>query len=162
MRSTVTSAIVPCTSAIGAACMSSTASPTRETRAGGKWSSPELRSFDPTNPYFHASLRPDTDAEMRSGSGRRGGSSVTVLRHDKNLPYVIGAPCAIWVATGRADPTEVLGDDRPVGVAADEDRGRAVAALCLVRTRGQARTPIGGDDQHVAAGVERASQRARS
>ena len=80
------------------------------------------------------------------------------------LPRASGAGRAppLEELLGRAGPTEVLGDDRPVGVAADEDRGRAVAALCLVRTRGQARTPIGGDDQHVAAGVERASQRARS
>ena len=60
------------------------------------------RSREPTNAYFHSSFRPDTDAEMRSGSGRRGGSTVTTLRHDRNLPYPIGAPFSIWVFTARA------------------------------------------------------------
>ena len=29
---------------------------------------------------------PETDAEIRSGSGRRGGSRVTVPRHERNFP----------------------------------------------------------------------------
>ena len=85
MRSMVNSAIVPSTSDIGAGTMSSTASPTRETRAGGRCSSPLSWSREPTNAYFHSSVRPDTDAEMRSGSGRRGGSSVTCAAPGEEL-----------------------------------------------------------------------------
>ena len=65
--------------------MSSTAPPA-ETRAGGRCSAPVERSREPTKPNFQSSERPAADADTRAGSGRRGGSTVTMPRHDRNLP----------------------------------------------------------------------------
>ena len=67
--------IVPSASAIGAGSMSSTAPPWHETRAGGRCTAPLSRSREPTNPYFHRRCGPRPTAEIRAGSGRRGGSS---------------------------------------------------------------------------------------
>ncbi len=74
------------TSAIGTGSMSSTASPFIEIRAGGRWMAPLERSREPTKPNFHSSVRAAADAETRSGSGRRGGSTGSRPRQLRNLP----------------------------------------------------------------------------
>ena len=66
--------------------MSSSAPPSIDTRAGGRWSAPLVRSLEATNPNFQSSERPAADADTRAGSGRRGGSTVTNARHERNLP----------------------------------------------------------------------------
>ena len=112
------------------------ASPTRDTRAGGRWSAPLPRSFDPTNAYFHSS---------RAAGGRRrdarraragaGGSSVTSPRHERNLPYGSGAAAGDLrrrpVRAGRARR------DR-VGRAEQQDVG-AVGERRAARSPGRAR-----------------------
>ena len=74
-------------SASGAGSMSSVCAPPRETRAGGRCTTPVSRSFEPTNPNFHSSLRAAAVAETRGGSGRRGGSTGSMPRQARNLPY---------------------------------------------------------------------------
>ena len=69
----------------------------------GRCNVPVLRSREPTNASFQSSERPAADADTRAGSGRRGGSTVTMPRHDRNLPYGSSPPAAICAATGRAD-----------------------------------------------------------
>ena len=66
--------------------MSSTAPPFIEMRAGGRWTAPEDRSSDPTKPNFHSSFRQAAEDDTRWGSGRRGGSGVTMPRQVKNFP----------------------------------------------------------------------------
>src|SRR5262249_6501740 len=102
MRSIVNVATVPSTSLIGAASISSTAPPSRDTRAGGRCSAPVDSSREPTNANFQSCVRPATAAEIRSGSGRRGGSTVTTRRQDKERPYGSGPPFSTCAATGRA------------------------------------------------------------
>ena len=65
---------VPVASAMATGSMSSTAPPSMEIRDGGRCTAPELRSFEPTKPNFHSSLRWAAVLETRAGSGRRGGS----------------------------------------------------------------------------------------
>ena len=77
---------VPTASAIGAGSISSTAPPTIDTRDGGRWMAPLDRSREPTKPNFQSSLRHAAVDETRDGSGRRGGSTVVMPRHDRNLP----------------------------------------------------------------------------
>ena len=107
------------TSAIGAASMSSTAPPSIETRAGGRCSAPVLRSFDPTKPSFQSSERPAAEADTRAGSGRRGGSTVTIPRQAQEL--AVGE-----VAAGldlRRDRTRGLVRGQRVGRAEQEHVG---------------------------------------
>ena len=66
--------------------MSSTAPPCIDTRDGGRWTAPEVRSWEPTKPNFQSSLRQAADDDTRWGSGRRGGSGVTMPRQARNLP----------------------------------------------------------------------------
>ena len=61
-----------------------------------------------------------------------------------------GCPPALDELLGGGRAAEVLGDHRAVGVGADEDRGRAVAALRLVGARGQAVAHVGRDHEHRA------------
>ena len=70
-----------------------------------------------------------------------------------------GAPALDELLGGRCAP-EILGDDRAVGVGADEDRGRAVAALRLVGARREAAAHVGRDREDAAVAVERGAQRA--
>src|ERR1700723_626251 len=90
---------VPVAPAMATGSMSSTAPPSMDTREGGRWTAPEFRSFEPTNPNFHSSLRWAAVLETRAGGGRRGGGGSSWPRHERNLAYVIGAPLAIWVLT---------------------------------------------------------------
>ena len=77
---------VPTASAIGTGSMSSTAPPSMETREGGRCTAPELRSFEPTKPNFHSSLRWAAELDTPpAGSGRRGGSGWSWPRQDRNL-----------------------------------------------------------------------------
>ncbi len=64
--------------------MSSIAPPRNDTRAGGRCTAPDVRSREPTRPNFQSSLRAAADDEARAGSGRRGGSMVTMPFHDRN------------------------------------------------------------------------------
>ena len=86
---------VPGTSAIGTGSMSSTAPPFSDTRAGGRWIIPVLRSRLPTKPNFQSSRRCEAAADGRFGSGRLGGSTETMPRHDRNFPYETVVPEAI-------------------------------------------------------------------
>ena len=45
-----------------------------------------MRSSEPTKPNFQSSLRQAADDDTRWGSGRRGGSGVTMPRQVRNLP----------------------------------------------------------------------------
>ena len=76
---------VPVASAMATGSMSSTAPPSMETRDGGRWTAPELRSFDPTKPNFHSSFRWAAVLDTRAGSGRRGGSGWSWPRQARNL-----------------------------------------------------------------------------
>ncbi len=60
------------------------------------------RSLEPTKPNFQSSLRAAAVADTRCGSGRRGGSTGSMPRQARNLPYGNGAPDASWAASGRA------------------------------------------------------------
>ena len=46
---------------------------------------PVAGSFEPTKPNFQSSFRHAADDETRSGAGRRGGSTVTLPRQERNL-----------------------------------------------------------------------------
>src|SRR5438477_8329249 len=61
---------------------------------GGICGAPVSGSARPTKPYFQSRERPAADDDGRSGSGRRGGSTVSILRQARNLPYDTGAPPA--------------------------------------------------------------------
>ena len=62
------------TSAIGAGSMS-VEPVAKETLDGGRWSAPDSSSREPTKPNFQSRERPEAEAEGRTGSGRRGGST---------------------------------------------------------------------------------------
>ena len=78
--------MVASVSARSTGSMSSTAPPFIDTRDGGRCTASVVRSFEPTNPNFHSSLRQAAEDDTRAGSGRRGGSGVTMPRHERNLP----------------------------------------------------------------------------
>ena len=57
-----------------------------EIREGGRCTASEVRSLDPTNPNFQSSFLHAAVDETRAGSGRRGGSGVTMPRQLRNFP----------------------------------------------------------------------------
>ena len=148
MRSTVNVTIVPCASASGAGSMSSVCAPSRETRAGGRWTTPVSRSFEPTNPNFHSSLRAAAVAETRCGSGRRGGSTGNMPRHARNLPYGNGAPAATCVAMERGGPVRrqrVGGTEQEhVGAVGQHDQREHLPGLGLLQQRSEKQPGLRG------------------
>ena len=142
MRSIVSSAIVPCTSAIGAGSMSSTASPTRDTCAGGRCSSPLERSREPTNRTStpRCGRRPTPRcARARAGAAAR---PSTAPRQQRNLPYGRSAACSICDATVRAGCVRrdrVGGaEQQHVGAVGEHDQRDHLPGLRLSRARRRA------------------------
>src|SRR5579863_10746811 len=66
------------------------------------------RSREPTNPNFQSVERAAADEDGRLGIGRLGGSTSTMFRHVRNLPYGTGALCPIWSATDLAGENDAM------------------------------------------------------
>src|SRR4051794_32895041 len=86
-RSTVKVATVPGTSANRSGAIRSTAWHFTHTRCGGRWRVPHSSQREPVKPYFQSSRRNDGGAAGRSGSGRRGGSRVSIPRQVRKVAY---------------------------------------------------------------------------
>ena len=75
-------------------------------------------------------------------------------------PDVAGRAPAVDEFLGRAVPRDDFGEHRRVVVAADQQRGRAVATRGFVGTAGQPAAQVGGHDERGTRAAERGAERA--
>src|ERR1700693_2898919 len=88
--------------------MSPGAPPLIPIRWGARGRMPVVRSREPTKPNFHSVDRAAAADDGRLGEGRLGGSTSTMFRQDRYLPYATGALRAIWPATGFAGENDEI------------------------------------------------------